>query len=168
LRLFEVPDPLPRVWLASEWEAAPNAAQALLRTLAPGFPLGKRIVLEQSPGAAVTGDSGQIAAVEYDQNRIRVRTTTAGPMVLVVNDRHYPGWTVRVNGDPAAMLRASGIFRAVVVPAGDSVVEMKFQPTGLLTGGICSLVGLVAFGFLSLAPSGRRSMDLVQIPRERA
>ena len=168
LRLFEVPDPLPRVWLASQWEEAPNAAQALLRTLESGFPLGKRVVLEDNPDAAIPGVSGRIVAVEYEQNRIRVRTTTGGPMVLVVNDRHYPGWTVQVNGDPAAMLRASGIFRAVVVPAGESVVEMKFRPTGLLPGGICSLVGLGTLGFLLLSPSGRRYIDLDQIARERA
>ena len=167
LRLFEVPDPLPRVWLASQWEEAPNAAQALLRTLESGFPLEERVVLEDTPDAAIPGASGRIAAVEYDQNRIRVQTTTGGPMVLVVNDRHYPGWTVRVNGDPAAMLRASGIFRAVVVPAGESVVEMKFRPTGLLPAGMCSLVGLATLGFLLLAPSGRRSINLDQIARER-
>lgn len=166
LRLFEVPDPLPRVWLASQWEEAPDAAQALLRTLASGYPLGERVVLEETPDATITSASGRIMAVAYDQNRIRVRTTTDGPMVLVVNDRHYPGWTVRVNGDPAAMLRASGIFRAVVVPAGESVVEMKFRPTGLLLGGACSLFGLVALGFLFVVPPGRRSCDLDQIARK--
>jgi len=64
------------------------------------------------------------------------------------------------------MLRASGIFRAVVVPAGESVVEMKFRPTGLLLGGACSLFGLVALGFLFVVPPGRRSCDLDQIARK--
>ena len=168
LRLFEVGNPLPRVYLAAEWEEAPNAAQALLRTLESGFPLGERVVLEETPDAASPGGSGEVLDVEYDQNRIRVRTTTDGPMVLVVNDRHYPGWTVRVNGDPASVLRASGVFRAVAVPAGESVVEMKFRPTGLLPGGIGSLVGLAALGFLLLRPDGRRSIDVETTARERA
>ncbi len=168
LRLFEVRDPLPRVYLAAEWEEAPNAAKALLRTLESGFPLGDRVVLEETLDAAFPAGSGEVLDVEYDLNRIRVRTTTDGPMVLVVNDRHYPGWTVQVNGDRASVLRASGIFRAVAVPAGESVVEMKFRPTGLLPGGIGSLVGLAALGFLLLRPEGRRSIGVETTARERA
>jgi len=160
LRLFEVPDPLPRVFLASEWENAPNAGRALLRTLEPGFPLGETVVVEASPTEVVPGRSGQVLEVEYDTNRIRVRTATDGPMVLVVNDRHYPGWTARVNEREVPLMRASGIFRAVVVPSGESLVELEFRPTGLLPAGLASIAGLVALAGLliydrSLGRQGR-------------
>ena len=160
LRLFEVPGPLPRAYLAAEWEVAPNAGRALLRTLEPDFPLGERVVLEESPGTAISGGSGRILAVEYDQNRIRLDARTDGPMVLVVNDRHYPGWTARVNGHRVPVLRASGIFRAVALPAGDSVVEMKFRPTGLVPGTLLSLLGLAFIAGLLILPVDSDSLGL--------
>lgn len=153
LRLFEVPDPLPRVFLASEWETAPNAARALLRTLEPGFPLGRTVVVEAAPSGVVPGRTGRVLDVEYEANRIRVKTATDGPMVLVVNDRHYPGWTARVNEREVPLMRASGIFRAVEVPSGESLVELEFSPTGLLPAGLASIAGLVALAGLLI--SGR-------------
>ena len=168
LRLFEVPDPLPRAYLAAEWEVASNAGRALLRTLEPDFPLRDRVVLEESPGTAVSGGSGRILSAEYDQNRIRLHARTDGPMVLVVNDRHYPGWSARVNGQWAPVLRASGIFRAVALPAGDSVVEMRFRPTGLVPGALLSLLGLAFVAGLLLVPLDTDSVgvepDLAERP----
>ena len=154
LRLFEVPDPLPRAYLVADWEEASNAGRALLRTLESGFPLGERVVLEASPEEVVSGRSGRVLGVEYDQNRISVRTETDGPMVLVINDRYFPGWSARVNGREVPLMRASGIFRAVVVPAGDHLVEMHFRPSRLLPAGLVTIAGLTAL--LGLLLAGRR------------
>ncbi|MGW8283068.1 MAG: hypothetical protein ACWGON_07185, partial [Gemmatimonadota bacterium] len=106
---------------------------------------------EASPTEVVPGRSGRVLEVEYDTNRIRVRTATDGPMVLVVNDRHYPGWTARVNEREVSVMRASGIFRAVVVPSGDSLVELTYRPTGILPAGLASIAGLVALAGLLLS-----------------
>jgi uncharacterized membrane protein YfhO len=81
-------------------------------------------------------------------------------MVLVVNDRHYPGWSARVNGNRVPVLRASGIFRAVALPAGDSVVEMRFRPTGLVLGTLLSLLGLAFIAGLLILPVDSDSLGL--------
>lgn len=71
-------------------------------------------------------------------------------MLLVVNDRHYPGWSALVNGVEAPVMRAGGIFRAVAVPPGDSRVEFKFRPSRLLPGAVVSVLGLLALAGLTL------------------
>jgi len=154
-RLFEVPDPLPRAYLVSDWEQARSPGAALSRTLEAGFPLGKTVVLEESPQADLLGGTGQVLEADYRLNQIRLKTRTTGPMVLVVNDRHYPGWKARVNGVDVPMLRAGGIFRAVVVPQGDTQVEFIFRPSRLLPGALLSILGLLALAGLSLSYRNR-------------
>jgi uncharacterized membrane protein YfhO len=56
----------------------------------------------------------------------------------------YPGWTARVNGSPAPLLRADYLFRAVAFPAGMSRVEFRYEPRSFRLGVAVSLVS-VAF-----------------------
>jgi hypothetical protein len=155
LRLFEVPDPLPRAYLVSEYELAAGPEAALARSLRHGFPLGRRIVLEETPSPPPGPGSGEIISEEYGQNRVRFRTSASGQMLLVVNDRQYPGWTARVDGVEVPILRAGGLFRAISVPPGVSEVEFRFQPTGLLPSAIVSVAGLLALTGLAIRrPAG--------------
>lgn len=159
LRLFEVPDPLPRAYLVAGWEQAASPGEALSRTLEADFPLGETVVLERSPQPDSLGGTGQVLEAEYGLNRIRLQTRTTGPMLLVVNDRHYPGWSALVNGVEAPVMRAGGIFRAVAVPPGDSRVEFKFRPSRLLPGAVVSVLGLLALAGLTLWSRSGSALD---------
>jgi hypothetical protein len=169
LRLFEVPAPLSRAYLVSDWEQAGSPGAALSRTLEAEFPLGETVVLEESPQPDSLRGQGQVLEADYRLNRIRLQTRTTGPMLLVVNDRHYPGWKAQVNGVDAPVLRAGGIFRAVVVPQGDSRVEFVFRPSRLLPAALLSALGLLALAGLSLwsrepATPGPNEMTSGQTP----
>jgi hypothetical protein len=142
LPLYEVSDPLPRAYLVDAYEVADGTSAALDRTLQASFPLGERVVLETSPEVVTPGATGNVVEARYEQNRVVLHTRADGPMVLVLNDRFYPGWTASVNGNQVPVMRASGVFRAVVVPAGDSLVDMRFRPTAILTAATVSLAGL--------------------------
>jgi hypothetical protein len=144
LRLFEVPDPLPRAYLVSEYELAEGPADALARSLRSGFPLGDRVVLEEPPTPVSIAGTGRILSAEFEQNRVRFRTSTSGPMLLILNDRHYPGWNARVDGEETPVLRAGGVFRAVSVPSGEREIELRFRPTALGPSVALSMVGLLA------------------------
>ena len=150
LRLFEVPDPLPRAYLVAGWERAASPGAALSRTLEVDFPLGETVVLERSPQPEALRGTGRVLETAYGLNRIRLTTRTTGPMLLVVNDRHYPGWSALVNGVEAPVMRAGGVFRAVAVPAGESRVEFMFRPSRLLAGAVVSALGLLALAGLTL------------------
>lgn len=159
LRLFEVPAPLSRAYLVSDWEQATSPGAALSRSLEAGFPLGKTVVLEESPQTDLLQGAGQVLDADYRLNQIHLQTRTTGPMLLVVNDRHYPGWKARVNGVDVPILRAGGIFRAVVVPQGDSQVEFVFRPSRLLPGALLSILGLLALAGMSVPHRNRAMSD---------
>lgn len=144
IRLYEVPDPLPRAYIADGWETAGSPGPALHRALQGDVPL-RRVVLEgEAPRAASAagGSVGRVVAATWEAERIRLITRTAVPGVLVLLDRWYPGWKVSVNGVPATPLRANGVFRAVEVPAGRADVEFFYAPTSLAIGAASTVLGL--------------------------
>lgn len=85
---------------------------------------------------------------------MRLIVRSRRPATLVLLDRWYPGWRVTVDGQPAELLRANGVFRAVSIPAGQSDVEFRYAPVSLAIGGLSSALGLA--GCLGLVWWSRR------------
>ena len=65
---------------------------------------------------------------------------------LVLSDVHYPGWEVRCDGSPAALVRCDYAIMGTVVPAGEHEVSFRFRPTSLRVGGAIS--ALTALGLI--------------------
>jgi len=153
IRLFEVPDPLPRAYLAEGWDISADPAAALRRALQSDRP-ARRVVLDEAPAAASGGGGveGKIVAATWESERIRLITRAPAPTILVLLDRWYPGWKATVDGEPIPVLRANGVFRAVEIPSGEADVEFVYAPASLAIGGWMSALGvtlsLLAWGWL--------------------
>lgn len=88
--------------------------------------------------------------IEDQQNALTVKVQAPSRGYLVVSDLFYPGWKVRVNGKPAALIQANGVFRAVPIPGrGDYEIRfdyeplwMKLIPLSVGMAGVCLLLGL--------------------------
>lgn len=87
------------------------------------FPAGARIVQESA-------------------NEIVLAVSGAAPGVLVVHDTHAPGWKAEIGGAPAPLLEANGLFRAVLVPAGEHTVRLQYAPGSFLLGLAISIAAL--------------------------
>lgn len=144
IRLYEVPDPLPRAYVADGWDTSPDPGTALRTVLQPEWP-PRRVALEEAPYAAPADGrpAGRLVAATWEPERIRLIARSAEPAVLVLLDRWYPGWKATVNGEPARILRANGVFRAVEIPAGQADVEFVYAPRSLVIGGWASAFGVV-------------------------
>lgn len=75
---------------------------------------------------------------------------------VLLNENFYPGWEARLDGKPAAILRADGIFRALRVPAGDHQLEFRFRPRYFALGAAVSLTTLA--GYLLCVVSRKRRL----------
>ena len=53
---------------------------------------------------------------------------------LIVSDAYFPGWYASVNGAPAPIERVDLALRAVRVPAGNSIVLMRYHPKSFAVG----------------------------------
>jgi uncharacterized membrane protein YfhO len=74
---------------------------------------------------------------------------------LVLLDTFAKGWSATIDGAPAPILRAFGLYRAVAVPEGAHQVVFKYVAPGLATGAIISLLSFVACASAVLTGGGR-------------
>jgi hypothetical protein len=133
----------PRVYLASRLVPV-DSEETLDQEELPEFERAEEALIERSHlrqlkadysspmtevGPTPARSSARIVSYQGNDVAIEVETDRAG--VLVLHDIYYPGWEVRVDGQPVPLLRANLLFRGVEVPAGRHRVEFEFRPLSL-------------------------------------
>jgi hypothetical protein len=82
-------------------------------------------------------------------SRFLVRWPGEGGGFLIWSESCQPGWRAWVDGRPASIGRAYGLFQTVRVPDnGSKIVEFRYEPTAFRLGLFVSLASLA--GFLGL------------------
>ncbi|MDP8922813.1 MAG: YfhO family protein [Chloroflexota bacterium] len=126
--------------------------------------------MSPGPGARVREDATvalQPAAIEIDEpDRVVVRASAPAGGYLVLSDAYDPGWRAVVDGRDASVERANTVMRAVALPPGDHVVELRFEPPSFVRGMAASAIAWAAIGGLAFAgfrrPSGRSATQARQ------
>lgn len=133
LRVFEVPDSLPRAFLVTG------------RRRTTGDDLRDLMDLSFDHRRSVLVDSGAVRepALEFEgaatiterrADRLVVQSSANHPAFLTVIEGMMPGWRAWVDGVPARVERANGAFIGVEVPAGTHRVEFRFLPATAVFG----------------------------------
>ncbi|MDR1004756.1 MAG: YfhO family protein [Prevotellaceae bacterium] len=103
-----------------------------------------------------------IRLTAYQPNHLVYAADNARDGIAVFSEIYYPhGWSATIDGQPAAIARADYILRAMHIPAGKHVVEMRFDPASLhITEGIAyggwALLLCGAVGFMLLIVRKKR------------
>jgi hypothetical protein len=144
---------LPRAFLVDAFDVVPDPEQVLTRLVASDFTPRHRVLLEEPPAVvplpgSIEDSSVELLSDEPEMSVYQVRSPAAG--LLVLTDSMYPGWTARVNGSPAPLLRADYLFRAVALPGGTSRVEFRYEPRSFRLGVAVSLVSVALLLGLSM------------------
>lgn len=124
---------LPRVWLVYATLPVDTLEAAYARVFAADFQPAVTATVWNGPSLTQAGE-GHIEVLAYGPNRAAFFVQTSEPALLVVSDLRYPGWRGFVDGDEAPIYAADGLFRGVLVPAGDHRVEMRYVPASLRLG----------------------------------
>ncbi len=148
-RLYRLRSRLPRarfVSLARTPAHPGNLAESLAD---PEYDPRRMVLLDEAPatvGAATA--SAPAAAPPWDARILedapeRVRIAARAPVdgFVVLGDAFAPGWSAAVDGAPARLLRADGLFRAVPVTAGAHEVILRYRPPGLFASALLSGAG---------------------------
>ena len=102
----------------------------------------RHTVLLQAGGptacAEQQGVPAQVQVRTDHASRLMLDVDAAVPSWVVVSDPFAPGWQADIDGMPAPLLRANGLFRAVCVPAGRHVVTLRYSPLQLWREGLAA------------------------------
>ena len=102
-----------------------------------------RSVLDGSPL-----DSGRVELKSREANALTYNISTPHGGVAVLSEIYYPGWEAMIDGKPAEIGRVNYILRALRVPAGDHVVELRYEPASVAT---TETIAFIAMGIILLA-----------------
>jgi hypothetical protein len=164
--VFRVPDPLPRAFVVGGSRALAGDA-ALLALGDPAFDPSAEVLLEAGLPSRPAWKAGTARLREGRADLLRFETEGPGAGYLVVLDAFDPGWKAAVDGRAAPVRRANVLFRAVEVPAGRHVVEMRYRPAVVGWGVAVSALGaavLLALAWPARTAGGGAAIAAVAPP----
>jgi hypothetical protein len=159
IRVFRVPEPLPRSYVV-EGTRVVTDAEAITALLDPRFDFRREVLLAEGlPERRARAERpGESRLVSYLPDRVEIRVSATRAGVVVLLDSFDPGWRAWVDGRPAPVLRANVAFRAVAVSAGEHRIEMRYRPLALYRGLVVSALSALAAlaAAAAIAWAGRR------------
>jgi prepilin-type N-terminal cleavage/methylation domain-containing protein len=172
MRAVECNPAAARVFIAGSAQVAADAAdldwqRAVLFDPAAADDL---VRLDRLPPAAGTASSPRppsVRIVEDGTTRVVVEATLDRSGIVVLRDSYDDSWTAQVDGAPAALARANGLYRAVALPPGRHVIRFAYRPrdlvTGLIISGVTALILLAGRVTRLRRPSRERGFTLIEL-----
>lgn len=124
----------PRAFLASRHIVVKSDQEIIDKLLDPTTHRRETIILEEEPTLAPQEGTGEVTMKEYRPTRVKLFVKSDVPKLLFLSDTYDPGWKATIDGQPVKVLRADYDFRAVAVPAGEHIVEFRYQPLSFRLG----------------------------------
>jgi len=155
--LVERPQALRRAYAVRRVERAWDPREVGWRAAAGEFDPRRTVLLVDAPEAVYErfaeaeegGRPDRVDLFAHEPQRVELRASCGRPCVAVLTDLHDPAWRVTIDGRPGEILRANGIFRGVVLEAGEHTIVYEYASTtlraGAATAGLATLA--VAGGF---------------------
>ena len=152
--IYEVPDPWPRVFFTTEVDvrASDEAAREALREGEPRAIVFGADAQSLADLARSSEPAFEALALEGEAlHRLSVELDGAqAEGVVIFNEAWDPGWRATVDGEPAPVLRANLLHRAVPVPAGAHEVVLVYRPPGLRALSLLWLLTLVGASIVTV------------------
>jgi hypothetical protein len=154
--LFEVRRGIGPAWVVAALRVVPDERRARDMLGSPtrlGVDARHEAIITAADAAGVTLPAGSRSSPALVARASGGRTVVraAGPGLLVLADGYDPGASVRVDGQPARLLRVNGDRPAVVLQGGPHRVVLRQHARGLVAGTGLALVGLLVLAANALA-----------------
>jgi hypothetical protein len=163
LRTFTRSPALPDAFLVGATRTASRAA-VLADVQGRGDPFSPADVAlleegcDRCPGAAAPGPAGTVeGVVRWGQSSVHLSVEAQRSAVVVLSQAWFPGWSARVDGHDAPVVRVDGVVQGVPVGPGAHDVVLRYRPPGLVAGvAVSVLTWVVLLGGWALAVVRRR------------
>ena len=122
------------------------------------FDPSRRVLVSEQPPPAAGRPGPPVSPyatfVEDGLNRVVIRAGTPGDGYLALMDSYDPDWKVEVDGMPATLMRANGLFRAVHLTPGEHTVTFTYRPRRFYLG--AGITAVTALALVAACFVGRR------------
>ncbi|MDG1499593.1 MAG: YfhO family protein [Planctomycetota bacterium] len=156
-KVYRNPTAMDRLFLATDLRVIEDKNDRLAFMGSPEF-TPQTAVLEAPLGQELgTLGAGTAEVVALEDTYIEADVNLDAPGILVLADAYNSGWHVKIDDEPARMLRVDHTLRGVVVPEGQHKVTFGYAPTPLLVGAFLGAIGLILILGLILMGGGGRA-----------
>lgn len=145
-KVYQNLNALPRFYFVEKVASAQSQSDELAYLLDPN---SQRALVATSRefNADYGSTNGNINLVNYQDGRIILETSNQQESPMVIGNINYPGWQAYIDGGRSEIKEVNFLLQSVIVPAGQHLVELKFQPKSFYNGLYLSLAGLAATAF---------------------
>ncbi len=142
---------LPRAFLVGGYILVSDPANAINVIQTGSLDIRNEVMLEQVPVERPQWNKGYLGPADithYGNRSVEISCQTSQAAILFLSDPYYPYWKATVDGVEKPILRADGVFRAVVLDKpGKHLVRMDYKPVLLY---VCSAVTLAFWVLLAI------------------
>jgi hypothetical protein len=156
VHLFRLTNPRPFSSIHYRYTLVGSDAEAFSHLRDLNFPLSTAVILDRAPGIEPDANEPTAAQVlDFKPERISIAADAADVGILVIALPYYPGWYATVDGQPVDILKAYGAISAVIVPRGEHIIELTYNPLSYRVGAIISLFTWIGLGILAVVSAVR-------------
>jgi len=111
-------------------------------------------VISDTSGIDISS-TDKLLLTSYSPNKLAYKYNTTKERVAVFSEVYYPaGWKATIDGQPAEILRADYVLRALKLPSGTHEIEFFYQPESFIKGALYSRISSGLLLVLLLAGIG--------------
>ncbi|HEY3129752.1 MAG TPA: YfhO family protein [Acidobacteriota bacterium] len=153
----------PAVFFSNTRKATPDESlDALL-----GGKTREALYLESASVVSGPPAPGSVQIVENRPDHRQYSLRGSAPGYLLIRECYADGWSARVNGKSAELIRANYLFMAVAVSAGDSTIDLRYRPWSWIGGLALTVLSLpVVLG--GIAFRGWKKPPRRRVPAEQS
>ena len=154
LHLYSVPNAMPRAWAVHRIAAAPLAGEALR----------DQAYLEHgAPAVDACAGPETVSEVSRQATSVAYSATLHCRGLVMLAQTWDADWVAKLDGRGTTLWKADGTLSAVVVPAGQHRITLRYRPIAAYVGAGMTALGLLLLSWLiySAARSTSRSASLL-------
>jgi len=135
VRILENTDALPRAWIVHNTQDV-GIGEAI-PLLASGAIDPRQVALFEGEAPALppaNGSADVATVIQSGSSGMSIKTQTRVDSLLMLSEIAYPAWHAYVDGEQVPLLTADHALRAIPIPAGEHIVELRYESTSLRVG----------------------------------
>jgi hypothetical protein len=143
--LYQVKNPLPRVYLVSNWQFYSSEEELIKKFLENSFNPFEKALIRREKTVPIEEQNhckqggSEILRQQRTNDRIDIELYTEKKTLLVFLETHYPGWNVFVDRKPQRLEEVNGFFQGVFVEPGKHIVQFIYHPFSFIFGMVVSI-----------------------------